>query len=113
MTTIQDVVAEEKTIHLNLKVGKTQYEGDFTFRRPTIRELSQIGVATTRRNGDLQNVPTSTNVLNSALSYFEVCLKARPTWFKDPESLRHEEVIFKLFTELMEWLREDEEVSAE
>lgn len=80
---------KEAVFKVKVKGSTSQdmFEGDFTVRIPTVRDMSQIGVEMAKLNGGVisEQLDSNTYNLNNALSFLRVLIKDCPSWFSDSE----------------------------
>lgn len=81
--------------------GKT-LSGDFTFKRPTLVEVGQIGSMIARLNGG-NAVDETTDLINTMLSHFRYTIVKAPTWW-DMDTIYEIGLARKVYGELMKFL---------
>src|SRR3990172_773281 len=60
--------------------------GDFTYRRPTLWERSQIDVMRARLNGDMTTLDQNVATFNEAIAHLRYTLKESPEWWKEADA---------------------------
>jgi len=71
------------------EVDGQRYQGQFTVRKLSVKDIAKIGVRTTQLNGgfhhDPENpgsgIPAETNFINQMIAYLEVAVLQAPHWF--------------------------------
>lgn len=86
---VKDHLQKTFSIHYKSTMDGKVYEGQFTTKKMSIKDMGQIGVRKSQLNGgyhyDEENpgvgIDAETNATNNMIAHFEVCLIQSPTWF--------------------------------
>lgn len=105
-----DAKTESKTLQLQKTVNLTwtnpdtgiTYAGDFTMKRMTLLEISQMGADISRRTGGL-NVDEITETIATMMAQLRFSLVAWPEWFS-LDQLYHMDLLTLVFREVREFL---------
>lgn len=98
----------EYTFALDVKGEESgkRYIGEFTYKRPNLRQSSEIAKFKTRLDGDLTNLDTSISMLHQMLSQLRFCLIKYPDWWSESDfglDLYDCNVIIELYKEAMDF----------
>jgi len=77
------------TFSVDVPSERRRYEGTFTTKKLSIRDLSQVGVRKVQLNGGMhydrdrpgQGIDAATDELNSMVAHMELALTAAPDWW--------------------------------
>ena len=92
----------------NSEVDDRRYEGEFTTKKLTIRDLATVGVRKVQLNGGFHfsadkpgyGVDESTDELNSMMAHLDLALVKAPTWWNLDE-ITDMELLGKVYKEVL------------
>ncbi len=101
----------EYTFSISVQGDETKryYDGQFTYKRPTLHEKAEIAKMKTRLNGDLKTLSLDVQMFNEMSSTLFYCIKDAPDWWattNNGRDLYDLNVIQEIFTKSMDF--EDE-----
>jgi len=75
----------EHTFSVEIKGKETNklFAGEFTYRRPNLRQKAEIQKNATRMNGDLKTLPDDVKIYHEMLAQMMICLVSAPDWWRD------------------------------
>lgn len=85
---------------------KIPWVGDFTYRRPNLKERALIDVMWKKMNGDLTTIDPDTFAYNEAISHLRFTLKEYPDWWKEADyggNLYDANVILAIYAKVLEF----------
>lgn len=86
---VADHLIHTFTVCIKSKLDGKVYEGQFTTKKMSIRDIGQLGVIKSRLNGGYYfdedspgvGIDETTDATNNMLAHFEVCLLQHPVWW--------------------------------
>jgi len=86
---VKDNLRKTFTIHYRSEMDGKTYEGQFTVKKLSIRDLGQIGTIRSQLNGGMHydennpgvGIDEQTHMTNNMIAHLEVALLQQPTWF--------------------------------
>lgn len=85
---------------------KIPWVGDFTYRRPNLKERAMIDVMWKKMNGDLSTLDADTYAYNEAIAYLRFTLKEFPDWWKEADyggNLYDANVVLAIYAKALEF----------
>lgn len=98
------------TFSVDIKTPRRRYEGAFTVKKLSVREIAQMGVRRVQMNGGLHYDPTNpgkgldpmTDEFNAVFSHLELAVVKAPDWW-DLDELADFAVVSAVYQEVLDF----------
>jgi hypothetical protein len=93
-------------IQLTGEESKVTFVGEFTYKRPTLKERAMIDVYRAKLCGDMVTIDPETRAFNEAIANLKFTLKEVPDWWKESSNgadLYDTNVVLEVYNKCMEF----------